>query len=93
MFSTDESSNISASCVMIMNWIEELTSLMFVRWDRTFTRDFLRSESKCVVGSSRIMKLRFDAPRRSAMPNLSANAMLTCSPPLSDSSSSIVLLE
>ena len=37
---------------------------MFVSWDRTFTSDFLRSESRCVVGSSSIMKLRFDAPRR-----------------------------
>ena len=76
-----------------MNCIDELFCLMLVSWDRTFTNDFLRSESRCVVGSSSIMKLRFDEPRRCAMPNLSANAILTCSPPLSDSSSRVVFLE
>ena len=66
---------------------------MFDNWDKTATRDFFLSASRCVVGSSSIIKFRFDAPRRLAIPNLKDNATLTFSPPLSDSKSNSSVFE
>ena len=52
--------------------------------DNIPTNNFFLSASRCVVGSSSIIKFRFDEPNKLAIPNLKANAMLTDSPPLSD---------
>ena len=77
----------------MMNCIDDLSPLIFANCDNTPTNDFLLSLSRCVVGSSNIMKFRLDDPNRCAIPNLKDNAMLTCSPPLSDSNSNMVALE
>ena len=78
---------------MIINCIGIPTLVIFDSWDNTPTKAFLLSESRCVVGSSKMIRFRLDAHKRLAIPNRKDNAMLTCSPPLKDSKSKTSFLE
>mgnify|MGYP001432197994 CR=1 FL=1 len=64
-----------------------------IREKTTFVTKSVHPEMEEVEVGDELLVVRFDEPKRCAMPNLNDSAMLTCSPPLSDSNSNMVALE